>query len=170
MKILSSKAQTFAIFFLTLLIFFSLNSPAFAIWRCVQGSSGQLYDSSLLDTSAEPRVYYVWGMGYYQKPNSTNWVIFPISSTSIAIVQSLIINLKTVTGGDIYVDRIAVWSGDTQLGEDIAVNWSGSDLGWQSVDLGTKYRVNGISISLRTQTGNLGGMLQVHSVCADFGL
>ena len=105
------------------------NSQAFAIWHCAQGSTGQLYDSSMLNTAAEPRVYYVWGLGYNQKPNSTNWVIFPIASISRAYLQSIYINLNTVSGGDIFVDRVAIWSGGTQIGTDIVVNWSG-DMGW----------------------------------------
>ncbi|MBI5590854.1 MAG: hypothetical protein HY881_10265 [Deltaproteobacteria bacterium] len=168
MKILSGKSQALALFFVTLLICFSLNSQAFAIWNCAQGSSGQLNDPSQLNTAAEPRVYYDWGMGYNQKPNATNWVVFPVPSFGLTWVRFIALNLNGVAGGDIYVDQVAVWSGGTQLGANMPVNWTGSNLGWQLLDLGSQYQVSSLSVTLRTQTGALGGMLQVYSVCADF--
>ncbi|MCX5880503.1 MAG: hypothetical protein NTU74_01400, partial [Deltaproteobacteria bacterium] len=133
MKIISGKSQALAFFFVTLLICLSLYSQAFAEWNCAQGSSGQLYDSSQLNNAVDPKLYYAWGMGYNQKPNATNWVIFPVSSIGLASVQNIVLNLNGVLGGDIYVDRVAVWSGETQIGSDITVNWSGSNIGWQVV-------------------------------------
>lgn len=168
MKILSGKFQTFAFIFVTMFFFFTFNSQAFALWNCAQGNSGQLNDPSQLDTASEPRVYYDWGMGYFQKPNATNWVVFPVPAFANARVRYISINLNGVAGGDIYVDQVTVWSGGTQLGASMPVNWSGSNLGWQTLDLGSKYQVSSLSVTLRTQTGALGGMLQVYSVCADF--
>jgi len=167
MKIVSGKTQALSFFFVTLLLCFLLHIPANAEWYCAQGSSGQLNDPSQHNTTVEPKLYYAWGIGYQQKPNATNWIIFPVPSIALATVQYLIINLNAVLGGDIYVDRVAVWSGDAKLVSDITVNWSGDNIGWQLLDLGAPYLVSSLSISLRTQTGDFGGMLKVYSLCAD---
>jgi hypothetical protein len=167
MKIVSVKSQALAYFFVTLLICFSLHGQAFAGWSCAQGCSGQIYDTSKHDTAVEPILFYGWGMGYQQKHDATNWLVFPVPSIGLASVRYLALNLKAELGGDIYVDRVAVWSGDTKLIPDIVVNWSGS-IGWKLVDLGAAHQVTSLSVSLRTQTGEFGGKLDVYSVCAEF--
>jgi hypothetical protein len=167
MKIVSGKSQALAYFIVTWLICFSLCSQASAEWHCIQGSSGQIYDPSQHNTAVEPKLSYSWGMGYQQRPNATNWLVFPVPSIGLATVRYIVLNLKAEMGGDIYVDRAAVWSGETRLVGDIEVNWSGNS-GWQVLDLGADYPVTSLSLSLRTRTGDFGGMLKVYSVCADF--
>lgn len=168
MKILSVKYQVFACFFVTLFVCLLLVTHAHAVLNCVQGSSGQLYNPASHDTAVQPKLYYNWGMGYQQKPNSTNVLIFPIPSIGASSVRFIVLNLKGVLGGDIYVDRVSIWSGETEIVDDITVNWVGDDVGWQVVDLGALHTVTSLSIGLRTRTGDFGGMLKVFTVCADF--
>jgi hypothetical protein len=168
MKIISGKSKAFLLIFVSLLICFSLYSQAFAEWSCIQGSSGHLYDPSQQNTAVEPKLYYAWGIGYEQKPNATNWLMFPVPSIGLASMRYIVINLNAVLGGDIYVDRVAVWSGDTKLVDDIIVNWSGTNIGWKVLDLGSQFRVSSLGISLRTRTGDFGGNLKVYTLCADF--
>lgn len=167
MKIISGKSQALTFLLATLFFCFFLSTQVFAEWYCAQGSSGQLNDPSQHNITLEPKLYYAWGIGYEQKPNATNWIVFPVPSVALATVRYIILNLNGVLGGDIYVDRVAVWSGDTKLVNDITVNWSGDNIGWQLLDLGVPYVVSSLSISLRTQTGDFGGMLKVHSLCAE---
>jgi hypothetical protein len=170
MKIASGKPQAFAYFIVTFLICFSLCGQAAAEWHCIQGSSGQLWDATQQNTAVEPKLYYAWGIGYQQKPNATNWIMFPVPSIGLASLQYIVLNLNGVLGGDIYVDRVAVWSGETKLVDDIVVNWTGDAIGWQRLDLGAPYMVSSLSISLRTRTGDFGGMMKVYTLCADLTL
>ncbi|MFQ6103673.1 MAG: hypothetical protein ACE5OP_05190 [Candidatus Glassbacteria bacterium] len=80
--------------------------------------------------------------------------------------RHIAINLDTSLSGDLYVERVAVWNSVTKPVDDIVVDWSG-DLGWQILDSGSDMTVTSLSVSLRTQTGESGGMLKFYSVCAE---
>jgi hypothetical protein len=151
---------------LLLIVCLGLSGPALAQWVFTPGCSGQLHDPSLHDTGVEPVLYRAWGMGYAQVPFATNWIIFPITIQGPVATRYLAINLETVLGGDLVVDRVAVWAGETRLVNDIVVDWSGEDLGFQVLDLGTWLPVHTLSISIRTWTGEFGGELNVYSVGA----
>lgn len=170
MKTNFGKIIVFSFLFIALIFCFTGQGLAADQWICTQGSSGQLNDSTVWNNTLTPNLYYAWGMGYEQVPNATNWLIFPVTSIGLASVRYIVINLNAVLGGDIYVDRVAVWSGETKLVEDVTVNWSGNNIGWQFVDLGSLHTVTSLGISLRTRTGDFGGQLKVYSVCVNFTL
>jgi hypothetical protein len=143
------------------------SGTASADWLCAHGTTARVHDPDLIDEAnlEGPSLYFVWGVGYAQVPNATNWLIFPIPTGVPTTTRRIAVEMETLAGGDIYVDRVAVWNRAQKLSNDLDVNWSGARQVY-FLDIGADHDVQSMSISLRTQTGDFGGRLRVTGVCA----
>ncbi len=141
----------------------------------VHGTSGHIEFTDRVDYITKSTHMAAWGLDFYQKSGSSNWIHYSIPMPYGARTRYLAIKFKTGSV-DSWIDQFHVFNGGTKIYDGPAVGLSGDAFGddadaWYIIDMGSDKIINkalGLSINVKAGVESMNHRVFIFSVAAEY--